>query len=507
MNHMNDTDKKPAVLLDQVIFRYQEKGKRNILDRVSLEIPSGSMTLIMGSSGCGKSTLAAVLSGLYPENGGYLESGTIELFGKPVSSMNQQERAGYLTLMFQNPDLQFCMDTLRKEMQFCLENLCVPPADMDSRISEAAQQLKICHLLDRNLHSLSGGEKQKAALACLYVMQSRCILLDECFANIDEDAAGEIVRMLSMIRSQGRTIIAIDHKADLWLDYADEIIILGEGGRVAGREICRNNLPAFRELFTKHGLYDPLGRRWPQGQQRRRDGEEILCLSDISIPKDPVRRRRFRRSETQELLLEHAEAHFYRGTMTAVTGPSGCGKTSTFLAVLKQHPYTGRIELDGREIAGMRPAELFKRIGIVFQNPANQFITQNVEEEVLESLKIWEPDLSEEKCRQRADELLESFQLGHFRKYSPYMLSQGQQRRLAVLSVLACGQQILLLDEPTYGQDASSTDAIMELLRKKTEEEDLTVIFITHDRALAAAWADHVYTVSEKKLRICHERT
>ena len=87
------------------------------------------------------------------------------------------------------------------------------------------------------------------------------------------------------------------------------------------------------------------------------------------------------------------------------------------------------------------------------------------------------------------------------------MLSQGQQRRLAVLSVLACGQQILLLDEPTYGQDASSTDAIMELLRKKTEEEDLTVIFITHDRALAAAWADHVYTVSEKKLRICHERT
>lgn len=186
--------------------------------------------------------------------------------------------------------------------------------------------------------------------------------------------------------------------------------------------------------------------------------------------------------------------------MTAVLGPSGTGKTTTFLSVLKQHPYTGRILFQGRDIAKMKSKELYRHIGIVFQNPANQFVTQNVEDEVCVGLRLWEPGLSDEACRQRAEELLDRYGLKRQRRYSPYMLSQGQQRRLAVLSVLAGGQELLLLDEPTYGQDARSVNAIMEHLREKVEQEGLTVIFITHDTELAAAWADKIYRLEDTAL-------
>ena len=246
-----------ALELEDVVFRYQEKGKRNILDHASLSIPAGTLTVLMGGSGCGKSTLAAVAAGLYPENGGFLEGGTIRLYGQDLKTLDPQKRAAYLTVLFQNPDLQFCMNTLREDMRFCLENIRVPDGEMDARIDRAAAELGIAPLLDRTLSTLSGGEKQKAALSCLYVMESRCILLDESFANLDHEAAAQLLEMLLRMKTSGRTILAIDHKADLWLEAADEIILLEEGGKVAARGINCKNLPEHRADFERLGLFYP----------------------------------------------------------------------------------------------------------------------------------------------------------------------------------------------------------------------------------------------------------
>ena len=489
----------PALQMEDVVFRFLEKGKRNILDHVSLRIESGGVMLLMGSSGCGKSTLAAVAAGLYPENGGTLAGGEIRLFGKALSQLNPQQRAAELAVMFQNPDLQFCMDTLRKEMRFCMENLRVAPEAMDARAEQAAARLGVTALLDQRLDTLSGGEKQKAALACLYVMESRCLLLDECFANIDRSAALELLALIRQMNRDGRTVIAIDHRADLWLDIADEIIVLGEGGKVLARGITRDNLREYRPLFEQQGLFFP-------GAVTRRAGcrplgKALLRFEDLSVPRGAAGKKRPRRKEpAPPLLLDRANASFPRAGMTAVLGPSGSGKTTCFLAALKQHPYTGRIVFDGHDLQALKPRELYRQVGIVFQNPANQFITQNVLEEIIASLRVWDSRAGEEERRQRAAALLESFGLGRYPRYSPYMLSQGQQRRLAVLSVLAGGQKLLLLDEPTYGQDDRSTASIMTLLRRKIDDEGLTVIFITHDRQLAAAWADKVYELTDRQL-------
>jgi len=486
-----------ALRMEDVVFRYQENGKRNILDHVTLDVMAGTLTVLMGGSGCGKSTLAAVAAGLYPENGGCLLSGEIRLFGRPLGELDQQQRASYLSVMFQNADLQFCMDTLRRELRFCMENLCVPPREMDERLRRAAETMGAAELLDRKLYTLSGGEKQRAALTCLYVLGSRCVVLDECFANIDPDAVRSLLPMLRAMKREGRTVVAIDHRADLWLDDADEIILLKSGAQTAARGVTRANLPQYRAMFGELGLVYPGS--CPREAAPLPRGESALTFRGVCIRAGAAQRRGRRDGPEPPLLLEHADAEFPRGCMTAVLGASGSGKTTAFLAALGRHPYTGTIEINGADLRTIRRKALCRQVGIVFQNPGNQFITQNVTEEIRASLRIWNGGLDDAQLAQRTQALLDGFQLGGCRRYSPYMLSQGQQRRLAVLSVLCGGQKLLLLDEPTYGQDERSAMAILRQLRQKVEREGLTVVFITHDRALAAAWADKLYLLRDRR--------
>lgn len=488
----------PILSLSDVVFRYYARGKHNALDHVSLDIAEGKTTVLMGPSGCGKSTLAAVCAGLYPENGGYLECGEILLCGQPLSAMNHQQRAAYITLLFQNPDLQFCMETLRQEMCFCLENICVPPEEMPPRITQTAALLGLEPLLDRRLQTLSGGEKQKAALACLVLLDSRCLVLDEAFANLDADAIRQILPLLARQKSRGKTILAIDHRLDFWLDLADEIILLGQGGRVIQRGITRQNLSEFAPLFAQQGLFFP---HCGSVKANPATGAAAVSFRDVSICAPGAKRK-----EPGRPLLVQANAEFPARCITAVLGPSGSGKTTAFLSLLRQHPYTGTITVGGQDLASLRPKALVRQIGMVFQNPGNQFITQNVEDEIKSSLRIWEKGLTEAACQEKAQQILEEFGLAPYRRVSPYMLSQGQQRRLAVLAVLAGGQQILLLDEPTYGQDFRSTQAIMTLLARKVAQDGLTVILITHDRALAAGWADRIYRLENRNLLpVCPE--
>lgn len=543
-----------AVCASDLVFRYYEQGKRNILDHAGLKIPQGKITVLTGSSGCGKSTLGLVLGGLLPENGGVLESGSVSLFGTPLESLSPARRAGLFGMMFQNPDLQYCMDTLRREMLFCLENLQIPPEEMDERVRRTAAFFHMEKLLDRKLQTLSGGEKQKGILACLYAMESRCLFLDEPFANLDPASAGEILESLQALRDQGRTVLVIDHRLDYWLDCADEFQILGEGGRVLAQGITRDNLAEYRPLFLQEGIFYPeektpdTGRRRgvsPAANDLRADADDSRCAAKASgtaadgsrcavkasgmashaseRPSDSsgaavsslavdiralarpgsVKKRLFRKPalEDGELLLADTRVSFAPGTITAILGSSGSGKTTFFLALLKQCPFSGEIRVEGKSLAEYRPKDLYAKVGIVFQNPANQFITQQVEEEILTSIRIWNPGLSQEALKEKAEAMLDLYGLKRYRNYSPYMLSQGQQRRLAVLSVLAGQQRILLLDEPTYGQDYRSSQAMMSQIREKAEKEKLTVLFTTHDEALAGQWSQRRLYLRNRRFR------
>lgn len=482
----------PALRCENLTFRYFEQAKRPVLDDVTLEIPRGKITVLMGSSGCGKSTLAAVLCGLLPENGGILEGGRIELFGRPLAELAPPERCGYIAMMFQNPDLQFCMETLRQELNFCLENLSCPPEEMAGRAEKAAQAVGAAHLLERKLHTLSGGEKQRCMLACIYLLDAQCILLDEPFANLDPASARELVALLGRLnREQGKTIVAIDHMSDHWLGTADRFVLLGEAGRV----LCQAETPAELErakpLFLEQGVaYPGIWQDSAQSAPLQQGRQGGIILKGLSLPAVPV--KKLQALSPENCLLHQADAEFPAGVITAILGPSGCGKTSMLMALLAQRPYGGSITVNGQELGTIPRKKLLRQIGCAFQNPSNQFITQNVAQEVT---------IGTQRTTEEVEALLESVNLRRYRSYSPYMLSQGQQRRLAVLAVLSGGQQFLLLDEPTYGQDFRSAKALMELVQDCVKEKGLTVIMTTHDAQLAHAYAGVLYTVEGKALR------
>lgn len=491
-------------------FRYFEQDDCNILENASLNVKEGAITVLLGSSGCGKSTLAAVCAGLFPANAGELLEGSRKLCGRPVEQLDPAQRSRYLSMMFQNPDLQFCMDTLRKELIFCFENQSLPPDQMAEAAGEAARRLSMEPFLDRRFETMSGGEKQKAALCCLLALNSKVIILDEPFANIDPDSTRDMIRLLKRLNQTCRTtIIAIDHQPENWLDCAHELILLGKGGRIVQRNITADNIQEFRRLFEAEGVACP-GLTPPAcirsapgcpaqapgcptqapGGPTQTPGGPAVQLNHVSI----------RHSPKGGVLLKDMTCTFCYGQLTAVTGRSGSGKTTLFHTLLKQKQYEGAILVDGKDLGKTRERELFQKIGMVFQNPSQQFTTTNVLSEILESLKVWQRGADPKLLESRAEEMLRDYGLWEYRQYSPYMLSQGQQRRLAVLSMQCGGQKILLLDEPTYGQDSRTARVIMEQLREKAVRQGLCVIFSTHDHQLAHTFADVVCTIEGKEL-------
>ena len=488
--------------IENLTFRYFKDSDRNVLENTSLSFAEGEVTVILGNSGCGKSTLAAVLCGLYPENAGHLESGRIVIGGRDMTGLPFDLRCAYTSAMFQNPDLQFCMRTLREEMLFCLENIRTPREQMGALVSETARRCGTELLLDRPFAVLSGGEKQRAALTCLLLLNPKIMVLDEPFANLDDDAAESYLKILrEKVRKEQTTVIAIDHRPDKWMDLADRFLILGEKGQVIRERLTPEQLPQEEALFEEQGLYFPfrkpasaaqgaaegsiasVTREAAEDSPASAAGEQVVAFRDASIY----------HKKGKEPVLSHVTLTAEKGEIIACAGPSGAGKTTLFHALLKQKKYTGSIMAAGEEVSRQKEKKLFRRIGIVFQNPANQFVTTQVQQEVEKSLRT-RGNISDEACSAEAEALLEEYGLRHFRRFSPFMLSQGQQRRLGVLTMTSAGQTILLLDEPTYGQDGRTTKAIMEQLRNEAER-GVTVIFSTHDLDLAREYADRFWIV------------
>ncbi len=460
-----------------ITFRYFEKSARNILENASFTFKKGEVAVVIGNSGCGKSTLAAVMCGLYPENGGYLESGSVFIDGKEIKDMSYRERSTYIAEMFQNPDLQFCMSNLRDELRFCMENACVPMEEMDKRIVSFAEEYDINELLDIPFHNMSGGEKQKAALCCILLISPKVMVLDEPFANLDKVSREHFLALLNKKVKKGDTaIIAIDHLASNWSAVADRYIMLGDKGQIVSDKRTLGN----------HNYYGASSEKYCKKADTA--GKEVFSFKDVSIS----------HKKSKDILLSNVNISANEGQMIACLGPSGGGKTSLFLTLLRQKEYTGSIIFCGKELRHWKKRELYSKVGIVFQNPGNQFIASTVRDEVEKSLVTWRQN-EKENISVKGKELLEYYDLTGYSKYSPYMLSQGQQRRLGVLTMLAGGQKLLLLDEPTYGQDMKTTMAIMNQMQERAEN-GLTVIFSTHDEKLAYKYADTIWKVGEGRV-------
>lgn len=475
---------KEVLKCEDIVFKYRETSKENIIDGFTYSFNKGEIYLITGFSGCGKSTLANVIAGLYPSSKGILFKGEIRLFGKEISEYPPEKRAEYIMMMFQNADTQFCMDIVRDEIIFCLENIAFPVKKMDEVVESVLKKIGIEYLKYRKISSLSGGEKQKLSLACILAVSPEIIILDEPFANVDYESSQEIVNILKNInREKEVTIIAVDHRISLWKDIDYTLLHLGKGCSFIDKNIDKYLV----DIIDEEEYRNNFSKRYKDFEERK----DAVAVENLDI------------SYKKELILKDINLAIKEGGITSIIGKSGTGKTSLLKAIAGIYKILhGNIKIFGTDIKKIKDKVFINNVGIVFQNPQNQFITYKVIDEIMFTMRNRYPKEDEKLLVEKSENLLKEFELYKYRNFSPFSLSQGQQRKLAVLSMLGAGQKIILCDEPTYGQDNKTSIEIMEFLKIKAIEENITVVMVSHDKNLVFRYSDFIYeTTIDKNIR------
>lgn len=489
-------------------FGYSESGEHDIVKHASFSFDSDRITVLTGPSGCGKSTVLYLAAGIYPQNAGILKSGKILVSDQEISGLPPDRRCDLAGLMFQNPDLQFCMDTVENEIMFCLGNICTPRNAMDEIARASLEACGISHLRNRMLQSLSGGEKQKAMLACLIALRPRWLLLDEPFANIDDESANELIRIIVRLHRENTGVIVVDHRLDYWLPVADEIRLMDPKTGIGHTGYSPAKLSP--DGLTNMGILPPGGhyRRPPGTAENKGLAESVLQLEQLAEPALQLDQLTLERGG--RTILNKVSFKFQRGKIYALLGRSGCGKSSLFHAINGLYQYKGEILLNGKDIR-RRGGRKAGAIGFVTQNAQDQFVADTVREEIEVSLNHRKVSLNHRKVRlnhrdvpndtdENVESVLQGISLWSHRNVSPYMLSQGQQRRLGVSALLLYDCELLICDEPAYAQDRDNTAAVMDALTGKAKERGITLIFSTHDRKLAGDYADVILELEEGNL-------
>ncbi|NTU27945.1 ABC transporter ATP-binding protein [Bacillus tequilensis] len=489
--------------VDELSFSYEEDEKP-VFQNISFGLHKGECALLLGPSGCGKSSLVLCLNSLYPEACDGIQSGHVSLFQKPVTGT--ESIAQHAGIVFQDPDQQFCMLTVEDEIAFGLENLQIPKEEMTKKINAVLEKLCITDLKEKTISTLSGGQKQKVALACILAMEPALIILDEPTSLLDPYSAREFVHMMKDLqREKGFSLLVIEHQLDEWTPWIERTIVLDKSGKKAldGRtiDLFRHEAKTLKELgiaipkvcdlqeklsipfsLSKETLFkEPFPAGCPEINEAS-SGESVLKVSSLSFARG------------QQAIFKDISFSLREGSLTALVGPNGTGK-STLLSVLARliKPKSGKIFLYDKPLHAYKENELRKRMGFVFQNPEHQFVADTVYDELLFGQN------ASAETEKKARHLLHRFGLAHLADHHPFAISQGQKRRLSVATMLMHDVKVLLLDEPTFGQDARTAAECMDMIQR-IKQEGTAVLMITHDMELVSSYADSVLVLHDTSL-------
>lgn len=470
-----------AVAIDGLRLKFP--GESQIwFNKLSLTINQGEKVLLLGASGSGKSTLLQVLSGLIPHS--------VDVPMK-ADHIRIPDHPG---IVFQDPDTQFCMPYVDEELAFVLENREVPRDEMQAKIREL---LSLVGLELPDVHTpvqaLSQGMKQRLAIASVLGVEPSVLFLDEPTALLDKQGTIEVWDTIRGI-AEDRTVIIVEHKIDYILDYVDRIIVLSSEGEIMADGGAEEIFSQHQQTITDYGIWHPgiwKNRPRPLRQENvtanEKGAEPLLQLRECVIHR------------SSKPVIEAGELQVLPGDFIGITGPNGAGKSSFLLGLMKLLPITGTYLVNGIELKNTKQAA--QHIAYVFQNPELQFVTHSVWNEVEYSL-LFEP-ISMEERRVRVEELLRRFHLSGLENRHPYELSLGQKRRLSVASAVVRNPRVLLLDEPTFGQDARNTFAMLDEL-ERLRSEGTAMIMVTHDEEIVARYCTSVWQAAEGRITTCH---
>ncbi|CAN5117309.1 ATP-binding cassette domain-containing protein [soil metagenome] len=449
------------------------------LSDLSLSIEAGERVLLLGASGSGKSTLLQGFAGLLDSSEDGDEKG--HLF---VDGVAPAQRRSHIGMVLQNPDSQVILSRVGDDVAFGMENYNVEREAIWPRVRRALTTVGLTLPLMRDTAHLSGGQQQRLALAGVLAMNPGLILLDEPTANLDPAGVVEVRDAVAAAAEQtGATLIVIEHRTAVWLPVVDRVIVLGERGQVVADGPPEDTLARQRDQLTRAGVWVP-GATLPQITRNRVPGPSLLQAAQLEIGYGPGHS-----AGTPDFDIS-------RGTTTIVTGPNGAGKSALALTLGGLlPPRGGQLIADEafapaahrREPITWKSRELLTRIGSVFQNPEHQFLTASVRDELALGPRALKQNHAavEATC----DELLDRLRLAHLAEVNPYTLSGGEKRRLSVATVLATQPDLIILDEPTFGQDRNTWEELL-LLLAEIVGNGTAVVAITHDLEFAGLLAD-----------------
>lgn len=508
-------------------FSWHHPGRPEpVISGLNLTINPGEKVLLLGTSGAGKSTLLHAIAGVLHDDDGESAGDTITINGQAPA-----EARGTAGMMQQDPESSIVMATVGNDVAFGPENLRVPREEIWRRVTEALTAVGLNHLpLDHPSSALSGGQKQRLGLAGILSMHPGAMILDEPTANLDPSGVQEVRdSILAAAQATGATLLVVEHRVSIWAPHMDRIIVLGEGGTITHDGVPDTVLTEARQDLIDAGVWVPnYVPRAPQSDsdnQGGEHGEALLRAENLSITRaQPTpKQRRARRRTIKRLgdtpapvptdlpvLRSGINLTLHAGEHLSVLGPNGAGKSTlaltlaglltatdgTLTATDALRNYDGeRGSNHGGErahwdIPTWTPAQMLSRIGYVFQEPEYQFIRGTVREELelgpRRLAALTREPLNEDDLAARTNELATRLRLTHLLDANPFTLSGGEKRRLSVASALATAPKILILDEPTFGQDARTWAELVDLIRELLAG-GTAIISITHDEDYTAA--------------------
>ncbi len=497
------------ISFNQFTFQYDAQAEATIKN-ISFDIAKGEKVLILGPSGSGKSTLAQCLNGIIPNINKGQAQGQVTIGGQDIFNQSIYDRSQLVSTVLQDPDGQFIGLTVAEDLAFSLENDCVNQGEMKDKVALWAERLNLSSLLGHRPQDLSGGQKQRVSLAGVLIDESPILLFDEPLANLDPKSGQETIALIDKIHKEvGATTIIIEHRLeDVLCRPVDRVLLVNDG------KLLFNGSPdelLSTTLLLDNGIREPLyvtvlrqlGFNTKSAEQLSQ--LETLDLSGLSLP-DRTRKVPSESQTTPILevgklkvgygdnlpIIENMSFSLKKGERLAIVGKNGAGKSTLAKALCGFVPSHGRMIYKGQDISQDSIAERSERIGFVLQNP-NQMISQAmIFDEVALGLRLRGVDESE--VEERVYEVLKTCGLYSFRKWPISALSFGQKKRVTIASILVLKPEIIILDEPTAGQDYQTYTDIMTFL-DSLQQQGHTIVMITHDMQLMLEYSDRCLVV------------
>lgn len=512
------------VIIDFKELGFQYRAQANpTLYNIDLKVSKGEKILIAGPSGCGKSTIANLINGLIPFSYKGEITGSLLIKGKESRDMSMFDISHIVGTVLQDSDAQFVGMTVAEDLAFVLENDCIPQDSMKDRVKEVADILDLGTVLRHAPSELSGGQKQRVSVGGVMASDVDLFLFDEPLANLDPKTGKQAIELIDDLQKKtGAAVIIIEHRLeDVLHRYVDRIVLMNEGHiisdthpdellssgnlaecgvreplyltalKYAGVNIYRSMHPSSPEELTLSDEDREKIRRFHISNQKEKvtvPREELLTVKDLS----------FTYEKTEKRTLNDISVSIGKGEMVAIVGTNGAGK-STFSKVVcgMEKEDCGTILFNGQDFTALSIKERAEHVGYVMQNP-NQMISKvMIFDEVAMGLRL--RGVPEEEVTQRVHQALEICGLYKMRNWPISALSYGQKKRVTICSILVLEPEMMILDEPTAGQDYRNYTRIMEFL-KSLNDRGITIVMITHDMHLMLEYADRSIVFSDGRI-------